>query len=206
MKSTINRLMTFQLYLCGKRSVYLYVNITLNSSLCCFQVYACMMVFFLSNMIENQLMSTGAFEITFNGELFTIYCNFWAGTGLFCLQSEMLKNAMNEFDRVSVFDWLIDCPRCTCVVQTGIWSSAIHATACANPGQRDEDERSHEHKTTSLLTLLASWLEFKVPHVNKMLVFCFLFSVDIKQSCFFNNILENVRHRRWSVAHRVSLV
>lgn len=65
------------------------------------------MVFFLSNMIENQLMSTGAFEITFNGELFTIYCNFWAGTGLFCLQSEMLKNAVNEFDRVSVFDWLI---------------------------------------------------------------------------------------------------
>lgn len=45
-----------------------------------------MMVFFLSNMIENQLMSTGAFEITFNGELFTIYCNFWAGTGLFCFQ------------------------------------------------------------------------------------------------------------------------
>uniref|UniRef100_A0A3Q3DAW5 Selenoprotein T n=1 Tax=Hippocampus comes TaxID=109280 RepID=A0A3Q3DAW5_HIPCM len=30
------------------------------------KIYACMMVFFLSNMIENQLMSTGAFEITFN--------------------------------------------------------------------------------------------------------------------------------------------
>lgn len=27
-----------------------------------------MMVFFLSNMIENQCMSTGAFEITLNGE------------------------------------------------------------------------------------------------------------------------------------------
>lgn len=35
---------------------------------CFFQIYACMMVFFLSNMIENQLMSTGAFEITLNGE------------------------------------------------------------------------------------------------------------------------------------------
>lgn len=34
-----------------------------------FQVYACMMVFFLSNMIENQCMSTGAFEITLNGKL-----------------------------------------------------------------------------------------------------------------------------------------
>ncbi|OPJ85427.1 selenoprotein T [Patagioenas fasciata monilis] len=30
------------------------------------KVYACMMVFFLSNMIENQCMSTGAFEITLN--------------------------------------------------------------------------------------------------------------------------------------------
>lgn len=44
-----------------------------TSSLSCFlQIYACMMVFFLSNMIENQLMSTGAFEITLNGE-FVIY-------------------------------------------------------------------------------------------------------------------------------------
>uniref|UniRef100_A0A3Q3MPW0 Selenoprotein T n=1 Tax=Labrus bergylta TaxID=56723 RepID=A0A3Q3MPW0_9LABR len=30
------------------------------------KIYACMMVFFLSNMLENQLMSTGAFEITLN--------------------------------------------------------------------------------------------------------------------------------------------
>ncbi|KAL6479306.1 hypothetical protein MHYP_G00127390 [Metynnis hypsauchen] len=30
------------------------------------KVYACMMVFFLSNMIENQCMSTGAFEISLN--------------------------------------------------------------------------------------------------------------------------------------------
>lgn len=30
------------------------------------KIYACMMVFFLSNMIENQCMSTGAFEITLN--------------------------------------------------------------------------------------------------------------------------------------------
>lgn len=27
-----------------------------------------MMVFFFSNMIENQMMSTGAFEVTLNGE------------------------------------------------------------------------------------------------------------------------------------------
>uniref|UniRef100_A0A3P9KXA9 Selenoprotein T n=1 Tax=Oryzias latipes TaxID=8090 RepID=A0A3P9KXA9_ORYLA len=30
------------------------------------KIYACMMVFFFSNMIENQLLSTGAFEITLN--------------------------------------------------------------------------------------------------------------------------------------------
>eukprot|EP00058_Branchiostoma_floridae_P017981 XP_002603470.1 hypothetical protein BRAFLDRAFT_80438 [Branchiostoma floridae] len=30
------------------------------------KIYACMMVFFISNAVEGQLMSTGAFEITFN--------------------------------------------------------------------------------------------------------------------------------------------
>jgi len=30
------------------------------------KIYACMMVFFLSNTIEGQLISTGAFEIIFN--------------------------------------------------------------------------------------------------------------------------------------------
>lgn len=32
------------------------------------QIYACMMVFFFSNMLENQCLSTGAFEITLNGK------------------------------------------------------------------------------------------------------------------------------------------
>jgi len=31
------------------------------------KVYACMMIFFVSNMLETQLISTGAFEIDFNG-------------------------------------------------------------------------------------------------------------------------------------------
>jgi len=30
------------------------------------KLYACMMTFFLSNMIEGQLISTGAFEVSFN--------------------------------------------------------------------------------------------------------------------------------------------
>lgn len=34
------------------------------------KIYACMMVFFLCNAIEGQLVSTGAFEISFNGEFF----------------------------------------------------------------------------------------------------------------------------------------
>lgn len=102
MKFTINRLMTSQLYLCSKRSVYPYVSVTVDSSLCCFQVYACMMVFFLSNMFENQLMSTGAFEITFNGELFAINCNFWAGTGLFMF-AKWNTQECHEFDIVFVF-------------------------------------------------------------------------------------------------------
>lgn len=36
-----------------------------------------MMVFFLSNMIENQCMSTGAFEITLNGELRLRGCHIY---------------------------------------------------------------------------------------------------------------------------------
>lgn len=35
------------------------------------KIYACMMVFFLCNALEGQLVSTGAFEISFNGEFFT---------------------------------------------------------------------------------------------------------------------------------------
>jgi len=31
--------------------------------------YACLMTFFLCNAIEGQLISTGAFEITLNGEI-----------------------------------------------------------------------------------------------------------------------------------------
>lgn len=34
-----------------------------------------MMVFFLSNMIENQCMSTGAFEITLNGKV--VFSKLW---------------------------------------------------------------------------------------------------------------------------------
>lgn len=31
-------------------------------------MYACMMLFFIGNAIEGQLISTGAFEIEFNGK------------------------------------------------------------------------------------------------------------------------------------------
>lgn len=51
------------------------------------------------------------------------------------------------------------------MVKTGVGSPALHAAACANPGQRDENERSYEHKTTPpLVTLLFdSWLDLKAP-------------------------------------------
>jgi hypothetical protein len=32
------------------------------------KIYASLMIFFLSNFIENQLISTGAFEVYFNGK------------------------------------------------------------------------------------------------------------------------------------------
>ena len=55
--------------------------------------------------------------------------------------------------------------RCASVVKARVGSPALHAAARADPGQRDEDERSHEHRTTPpLLTLLVtSWLELKAP-------------------------------------------
>ena len=37
-------------------------------------MYACMMLFFVCNAIEGQLISTGAFEITFNGKLESMTC------------------------------------------------------------------------------------------------------------------------------------
>lgn len=30
------------------------------------KIYACLMIFFISNAVEGQLISTGAFEVTFN--------------------------------------------------------------------------------------------------------------------------------------------
>lgn len=51
------------------------------------------------------------------------------------------------------------------MVKTRVGSPSLHAAACANSGQRDEDECSHEHRITPpLLTLLVtSWLQLKAP-------------------------------------------
>lgn len=38
------------------------------------KIYACMMLFFLGNAIEGQLVSTGAFEISFNGKYRGVSC------------------------------------------------------------------------------------------------------------------------------------
>lgn len=58
------------------------------------------------------------------------------------------------------------------VVKTRVGSPSLHAAACANPGQRDEDERSHEHRIPPhLLTLLVmSWLEPKAPPCESSVV------------------------------------
>lgn len=36
------------------------------------KIYACLVVFFGSNMVEGMLISTGAFELLFNGKILTI--------------------------------------------------------------------------------------------------------------------------------------
>lgn len=118
-----------------------------------------MMVFFLSNMIENQLMSTGAFEITLNGErrccLLNTRIHAKGSTSWLLLKCPSPNDVVHWRMRIR---WLVSFCRRACVVQTGVGSPALHAAARADPGQRDEDERSHEHKSTPpLLTrLLAS--------------------------------------------------
>jgi hypothetical protein len=41
------------------------------------KMYSCMMLFFLCNVLEGQLMSTGAFEIYFNGEQNVLKLNLY---------------------------------------------------------------------------------------------------------------------------------
>lgn len=81
----------------------------------------------------------------------------------------MRKNAVKIFKKVLPLN------RCAGVVQTGVGSPAINAAARSNPGQWDEDERSHEHKTTPLLTPLFILAGVKPLHVSKMLLtVCFV--------------------------------
>lgn len=88
--------------------------------------------------------------------------------------------------------WLLSFRRCSSVVKTRVRSPALHAAACANPGQRDEDERSHEHKTTPLLTLLfTSWLELKAPPCKYSCVHstvCMLLFFKYSVICWWYNL------------------
>ena len=49
------------------------------------QIYACLMSWFLTGMVENALMSTGAFEVFYNGTLLSIPFSFrfWVGKACF---------------------------------------------------------------------------------------------------------------------------
>ncbi|KAK3535546.1 hypothetical protein QTP70_016816 [Hemibagrus guttatus] len=54
------------------------------------KIFSCLMVFFLSNMLETQFLSTGAFEITLNG-VWSCFsgqrdCRLWLNEGLHCKQ------------------------------------------------------------------------------------------------------------------------
>lgn len=130
------------------------------------------MVFFFSNMIENQLMSTGAFEVTLNGEslLVCMFLFIAAVDFLWCYADDsgfhLCSTKLNE----KKLEWkcnkiVLHFCRCAGVVKTGVGSSSLHAAAGTNTGQWDEDERSHEHKATpTLLTLFfTSWLKLKAP-------------------------------------------
>ncbi|KAJ1088259.1 hypothetical protein NDU88_001417 [Pleurodeles waltl] len=63
------------------------------------KVYACMMVFFLSNMIENQCMSTGAFEVTFNDV--PVWSKLESATSLLALAASYLTDDISKGSSVA---------------------------------------------------------------------------------------------------------
>lgn len=51
----------------------------------CLQIFSCLMTFFLCNMMETHFLSTGAFEVTLNGE--SLGCQPMSNKHLRCRQS-----------------------------------------------------------------------------------------------------------------------
>lgn len=67
-----------------------------------FQLYACLMIFFISNAIEGQLISTGAFEVSFNGEALIFNASIFS---LVCIQIYkcMILDLLMFFARCSTY-------------------------------------------------------------------------------------------------------
>ncbi|GFT64980.1 thioredoxin reductase-like selenoprotein T1b [Nephila pilipes] len=70
------------------------------------KLYACLMVFFLSNTIEGQLISTGAFEIIFNDvpkykSIFITFIIYIQCTSLYCRFPVNQKLHFSDFYEVS---------------------------------------------------------------------------------------------------------
>lgn len=66
------------------------------------KIYACMMVFFLCNAIEGQLVSTGAFEISFNGKF--LYCHYTVVSLCFlCFQCKVRNSGLLRTEYFQMF-------------------------------------------------------------------------------------------------------
>lgn len=105
-----------------------------------------------------------------------------------------------------LFKKVLPLNRCASVVQTGVGSPAIHAAARSNPGQWDEDERSHEHKTAPLLTPPFILAGVKPLHVSKMLfTVCFLLLRPLNMSHSFYSLLafKEVKDHKWGQSSKI---
>lgn len=63
------------------------------------KLYACLMIFFLSNTLEGQLISSGAFEISLNGILFVIIWQILWDNSVYGILSEKRKSLQKLWNR-----------------------------------------------------------------------------------------------------------
>ncbi|TST60402.1 Selenoprotein T2 [Bagarius yarrelli] len=113
------------------------------------KIFSCLMVFFLSNMLETQFLSTGAFEITLNGE---------EVVDLTCEGSEPAVVDLTNNDSVVVFFFLLLCKSIFFggVALEGTQSRRMQGTESYVLSSDDEEEPSPSLSPAHLSSLHAS--------------------------------------------------
>jgi len=113
-----------------KTRVTWYVWLVVNAVF--LQLYACLLLFFISNAIETQLISTGAFEVSFNGQ-----CVFWSYSCAFNFVNRLvlwpiffiyLSWAYMSWAHKLTNEWLTSASSCPCKTINVIEIASFHPT------------------------------------------------------------------------------